>query len=153
VSTNPSPVTATPPHDEPSPRRGASRGRSRERVPNWAKVAGLAVLLAVITLLLLTPGAGARAAACVLAGAAAVAFPLALPRGAGGGALDGLRSSASRGADDLSRGWRRVNRAARRTTRSAQHELGERGEAVPAIVLVVVSVVTWSAIALAVLSR
>ena len=154
MSTNPSPVTATPPHDEPSPRRGASRGRSRERVPDWAKAAGLAVLLAVITLLLLTPGAAALAAACVLAGAAAVAFPLALPRRAGGGgALDGLRASAARGADDLFRGWRRLNRAVRRTARSAQQELGERGEAVPAIVLIIVSIVTWGAIALAVLSR
>ena len=153
MSTNPSPVTATPPHDEPSPRRGASRGRSRARVPDWAKVAGLAVLLAVITLLLLTPGAAALAAACVLAGAAAVSYPLALPRGADGGALDGLRSSVARGADDLSRAWRRVRRGARRTTRTAQHELGERGEAAPAIVPVVVSVVTWGAIALAVLGR
>ena len=153
MSTNPSPVTATPPHDESSPRRGASRGRSRERVPDWAKAAGLAVLLAAITLLLLTPGAAALAAACVLAGAAAVAFPLALPRGAGGGAFDGLRSSLSRGADELSRGWRRIDRAVRRTTRSAQHELGERGEAAPAVVLVVVSLVTWAAVALAVLGR
>jgi hypothetical protein len=153
VSTNPSPVTATPPHDEPSPRRGTSRGGSRARVPNWAKAAALAVLLAVITLLLLTPGAAALAAACVLAGAAAVAFPLALPRSSGVDTIAGLRTSASRGADDLSRGWRRIQRAVRRTARSVQQELGERGEAVPAIALVFVSVVTWGAIALAVLSR
>ena len=54
MSTNPSRVTVTPP----------SRGPTRARVPGWARAAGLAVLLAVITLLLLTPGA----AACVLAG-------------------------------------------------------------------------------------
>jgi hypothetical protein len=41
----------------------------------------------------------------------------------------------------------------RRTARSARHGLGERGETVPAIALVIVSVVTWGAIALAVLSR
>ena len=153
MSTNPSRVTVTPPHDDPSPRRGASRGASRARVPDWAKAAALAVLLAVITLLLLTPGAAALSAACVLAGAAVVAFPLALPRRSGGGALDGLRSSAARGAEDLSRVVRRVQRTVRRTARSAQQELGERGEAAPAIALVVVSVVTWGAIALAVLSR
>jgi type VI protein secretion system component VasF len=153
VSTNPSPVPATPRHDEPPRPRGAPRGRSREPVPDWAKAAGLAVLLAVITLLLLTPGAAALAAACVLAGAAAVAVPLALPRRAGGGALEGLHSSASRGADDLSRRWRRVHHAVRRTARSAQHGLGERGETVPAVALIIVSVVTWVAIALAVLGR
>ncbi len=153
MSTNPSPVTATPPHDDPPPRRGSPRGRSRARVPDWAKAAGLAVLLAVITLLLLTPGAAALSAACVLAGAAIVAFPLALPRRSGGGTLSGLRSSAAQGADDLSRAMRRVQRAVRRTARSAQHGLGERGETVPAIALVIVSVVTWGAIALAVLNR
>ena len=152
MSTNPSPVTATPAHEDPPPRRGRSRGGSRERVPNWAKAAGLAVLLAVITLLLLTPGAAALSAACVLAGAAAVTFPLALPRRSGGG-LAVLRSSAARGADDVSRRLRRVQLAVRRTARSAQHGLGERGETVPAIALVIVSVVTRGAIALAVLSR
>lgn len=153
MSTNPSPVTATPPHDDAPSRRGSSRGRTRARVPDWAKAAALAVLLAAITLLLLTPGAAALAAACVLAGAAVVAFPLALPRRAGGGALEGIRSSAARGAEDLSRGARRVQRGFRRSARSAQQELGERGEAVPAIALIVVSVVAWGAIALAVLSR
>jgi hypothetical protein len=107
VSTNPSPVTAPPAHDDPPPRRGSSRGGSRERVPDWAKAAGLA----------------------------------------------SLRSSASRGAGELSHGMRRVQRAVRRTARSARHGLEERGEAVPAIALVIVSVVTWAAIALAVLSR
>lgn len=153
MSTNPSRVTVTPPHDDAPPRRGSSRAGSRARVPDWAKATALAVLLAVITLLLLTPGAAALSAACVLAGAAVVAFPLALPRRTRGGALDGFRSSASRSADDVVRGGRRIQRAVRRTARSVRQGLGERGEAVPAIALVVVSVVTWGAIALAVLSR
>jgi hypothetical protein len=126
-------------------------------VPDWVKAACVAVVLALIALLLLTPGAAAFAAACVLAGAAAVAFPLALPRRsprhAGASTRDGLRSSASRWADDLGRAARGVRRALRRHVHAAQRELVERGEAVPAIALIVVSIVTWGAIALAVLSR